>query len=130
MRNQLLNGIWDFSLIRDYGEMPVYSSVSTVPGCFDTRPGEFGERKIGCFRRTVTVSGGKVMLTLAGCGLHTEVFWDGKSIGKSVLPYSREEFVFDSGNAGEHILEIKTDNFMIAEEAMAYGLIDKVMERK
>ena len=115
MRNQLLNGIWDFSLIQDYGETPVYSSVSTVPGCFDTRPGEFGERKIGCFRRPVTVSGGKVMLTLAGCGLHTEVFWDGKSIGKSVLPYSREEFVFDSGNAGEHILEIKTDNFMIAE---------------
>ena len=115
MKIQNLNGLWDFALIPDYGTSPVYNSVSTVPGCFDVRPDEFGKRKIGCYRRKVSVSGGKVMLTLAGCGLHTEVFWDDKSIGKSVLPYNKEELIFDSGCAGEHTLTIVTDNFVPAD---------------
>lgn len=112
MKEQNLNGIWDFSILPDYESVPRFDSISTVPGCFDVRPGEFGKRKIGCYRRKVNVSGGKIMLTLAGCGLHTEIFWDGNSIGKSVLPYSKEEILFDSGCAGEHELVIITDNFI------------------
>ena len=112
MNTQLLNGVWDFALIPDYDTEPVYNTVATVPGCFDTRPGEFGERKIGCYRKEVTVAGGKVMLTVAGCGIHSEIFWDGVSVGKSVLPYTREEYIFDSGVPGKHILTIKVDNFI------------------
>ena len=115
MRITSLNGLWEFALIQDYDTVPDYKSVSTVPGCFDTRPGEFGQRKIGCYRRKVRTSGKKVMLTLAACGLHTEVFWDEKSIGKSVLPYNREELVFEPGEAGEHTLVIMTDNFVTAD---------------
>ena len=112
MNTQLLNGVWDFALIPDYASEPVYNTVATVPGCFDTRAGEFGERKIGCYRKEVTVSGGKVMLTVSGCGIHSEIFWDGVSVGKSVLPYTKEEYIFDSGAAGKHILTIKVDNFI------------------
>ena len=106
MKKQLLNGLWDFASIADYSEAPAYDSAMIVPGCFDVRPGEFGKRKIGCFRRKVTVSGGNVLLSVGGCGLHAEFFWDGRSIGKSVLPYSPEEFLFDSGSAGEHTLTV------------------------
>ena len=112
MKTQLLNGIWDFALVPDSSTKPEYNTVTTVPGCFDTRPGEFGERKIGCYRRKVTVSGGKVMLSIAGCGIHSEIFWDGISVGSSDLPYNKEEYIFDSGAAGEHILEIITDNLI------------------
>lgn len=112
MKNQNLNGLWDFSMIPDHNTVPVYDSVMTVPGCFDVRPGQFGKREIGCYRRKVSVSGGKAMLSIGGCGLHAEFFWDGVSIGKSVLPYTPEEFLFDAGAEGEHTLTAITDNFI------------------
>ena len=112
MKKILLNGVWDFALTANYETSPVFDSAAVVPGCFDVRPAQFSKRQIGHYRRKVTVDGGKVMLTLCGTGLHTELFWDGKSIGKTVLPYSKEEFIFDSGNAGEHTLEIVSDNFV------------------
>lgn len=116
MKKILLNGIWDFAFTANYEEKAVFNSVQTVPGCFDVRPDEFGEQKVGHFRRKVSVFGGNIMLTVGGAGIHYEIFWDGKSIGKSVLAYTKEEFIFDSGTAGEHELVIVCDNFTTRED--------------
>ena len=115
MKKTLLNGIWDFAITADNQSPVVFDSVHTVPGCFDVRPEEFGERKTAYFRRKINTNGGKVMLTVCGAGIHYEIFMDDKSTGKSVLPYAKEEFIFDSGNAGEHTLMIVTDNFISPE---------------
>ena len=122
MKKQNLNGLWAFASLPDYNAVPEFDSVMTVPGCFDVRPGEFGKRKIGCYRREVTTSGGNVLLSIGGCGLHAEIFWDGTSVGKTVLPWSPEEFLFDSGGAGDHILTIMVDNFVPDEPGEMFKL--------
>ena len=122
MKRHNLNGLWDFAMVPDYETHPVYDSIMTVPGCFDVRPGQFGKREIGCYRRKVAVSGGKAMLSIGGCGLHAEFFWDDISIGKSVLPYTPEEFLFDAGAEGEHTLTIITDNFVRDEPGEMFKL--------
>ena len=116
MKRILLNGVWEFGFAADDGRI-VYDSLSSVPGCFDTRSGEFGKRQRAGFKRQVTVSGGDLMLTLDACGLHTQVCWDGVCLASDDLPYSRQEIIVRNAAAGEHTLEIITDNFLTGDPA-------------
>ena len=109
MKIQNLNGIWQFAYSETKPENPVFDSFIGVPGCFDVTPSRSGVRAYGCFKREINCTG-KAMLTIEGAGLHYEVFIDGKSIGKSILPYSKEEFFFDGGSNAKHELMVMVDN--------------------
>ncbi len=115
MKVQNLNGIWQFAYSEEKPENPVFDSFVSVPSCFDNIPGRAGVRACGCYKRNINCSG-KVMLTVEGAGLHYEVFVDGRSVGKSILAYSKEEFFFDCGNITEHELVIIADNKIYSDD--------------
>ncbi|MDD5727909.1 MAG: glycoside hydrolase family 2 TIM barrel-domain containing protein [Victivallales bacterium] len=106
---KMLNGIWDFSFTLK-GEYPDFKSKRIVPSCFDTDGLLFGQRGFGWYRTNIMI-GGMVKLSCRG-GLHYSILWDGREVGNSVLPWSREEFVFNAGEEGKHTLIIKTDNLV------------------
>ena len=116
MKHELyLDGLWDFHFEeippQDYQiEKVKYETVMTVPGCFDTQPQYRFKRGVGFFRTKVNC-GGKVKLEIGGLGLRARIYWDGRLVGSSELPYSKIELYFDAGaETIEHELVIAVDN--------------------
>jgi beta-glucuronidase len=120
MKIQNLNGIWEFAFTDIRSVNPEFDSRLPVPGCFDALSCYFGKRGVGWYRRNV-VCGGNVQLSFTA-GLHAEVFWDGIPVGETALPYTREEFLFDSGIQGEHELLIVTDNLVSGDAGEQFKL--------
>ena len=109
-----LNGFWDFGFSGELEEYPGADKVKfttslPVPGCFDVEPRFKLRRGVGVYRTRV-VTGGPVTLTFDGLGPKAEFFWDGRSIGRCDLPFSREVLRFDAGAEGEHTLIVAVDN--------------------
>ena len=116
MCKTILDGIWRFGFQEGACAEPLSipaTTVAAVPGCFDA--GElFSRRGFGVYRRTVEC-GGNVRLSFSG-GLNIRVFWDGKEVGSSVLPYTLEHYEFNAGRPGRHELAIVADNRFLGTE--------------
>lgn len=108
-----LDGLWQFGFAEGKYADPLMipvNSMAAVPSCFDADPELFGSHGTGVYRRTVECDG-RVRLTFSG-GLFLRIFWDGIEVGKSVLPYTLEDYEFDSGKPGKHELAIVADNVL------------------
>ena len=120
-----LDGLWDFHFEeippQDYQiEKVKYETVMTVPGCFDTQPQYRFKRGVGFFRTKVNC-GGKVKLEIGGLGLRARIYWDGRLVGSSELPYSKIELYFDAGaETIEHELVIAVDHALQLMTKMAH----------
>ncbi|MBQ9502502.1 MAG: hypothetical protein IJU70_10135 [Lentisphaeria bacterium] len=109
-----LDGFWDFGFVGELDEYPGAERVKfttrlPVPGCFDVEPQFKLRRGVGVYRTRVVI-GGPVTLIFEGLGPKAEILWDGKTVGRCDLPFSREEFRFDAGGEKEHTLLIAVDN--------------------
>ena len=116
---QSLDGIWDFSFLGS--DAPKLESVNpkgiacrelaAVPGCFDAAPKYAGRRGVGVYRRSVEAPAGvRLRLRIGALGLRGRILWDGREIGLNELPYSLQEYEFDSGSSSRHELVILIDN--------------------
>ncbi|MCQ2379683.1 MAG: hypothetical protein MJ025_02000 [Victivallaceae bacterium] len=110
MEKTILDGVWRCGYTRDAAKVPCFDHAYAVPGCLDAEPGMFGRQGYACFKRDVVI-GGMVELSLVA-GLHSVVYWDGAEVGRSVLGWSREEYVFDAGSEGRHELVVVCDNVL------------------
>ncbi len=106
-----LDEIWDFAYCQNLEETPEYSSVASVPGCFDAMGLRFNQRGFAYYRRKVKVQQGRQRLRIGSFGLRAAVFWDGDLIAESALAWSPLTAEF-SASAGEHELVIRTDNLL------------------
>ena len=107
-----LDGIWEFAWTKEVSEEAVYDSFAAVPGCFDAEGLRFNQRGIGHYRRSVTLSGAKQRLKIASFGLHAVVLLDGEVLAESFFAWSPLKVDLPEGRAGEHLLEIRVDNFI------------------
>ena len=113
---QPLDGVWDFAWMGDSATPDdidprslACAEVAAVPGVFDTGMPRRHARGVGVYRRRVACDGGLKRLTVGGLGLRGCVFWDGRQIGTSDIPYAEVSFDFDT-TAGWHDLHIAVDN--------------------
>ncbi len=116
---QSLDGIWDFAWLgEDAPKLEAitarrisFTELAAVPGCFDAAPKYAGKRGVAVYRRHVAAPGGTALkLRVGALGLRGRLFWDGKAIGLNELPYSQQEYTFDSGKGDTHELVIFIDN--------------------
>ena len=107
-----LDGIWEFAWTKNEEEVAVYDSFAAVPGCFDAEGLRFNQRGIGHYRRKITLSGKKQRLKIASFGLHALVFLSGEKLAESSFAWSPLIVDLPEGRAGEHLLEIRVDNFI------------------
>ncbi len=109
-----LDGIWEFAFFPGTLEKfqvakTQFSGKCTVPGCFDLLPECRLFRGTGAYRKTVT-AGGMCRLSLGGIGLRAKVFWDGRGIFSTEIPFALQKVDFDAGKSGSHELVIACCN--------------------
>lgn len=120
-----LAGFWDFLFLPqnmlhlaqlDSVDGLAYHEKQVVPGCFDAAGPHKGERGIGIYRRSVSVSrDGMIRLNIGALLLTGRIFWDGKEVGNDVYPYSGVAFEWET-TAGEHELVIAVENRIDTQE--------------
>jgi len=118
-KTESLDGIWDFAWLGadapkleavQFGDI-AYGEIAAVPGCFDAAPKYAGKRGVAAYRRCVAAPGGTMLrLRIGALGLRGRILWDGRELGLNELPYSLQEYTFDSGEGDCHELAILIDN--------------------
>lgn len=113
---RLLDGVWEFAWLGDRVDvnavvpsMEVFDEIAAVPGCFDTAGERIGRRGVGLYRKLFLFPAGPGRLSLDGLGLYARIWFDGREIGRSKLPYATLKFDFPV-EEGLHELVIAVDN--------------------
>lgn len=130
-RITVLDGLWDFAWLgtsKPFDEVGPedgdFRRVASVPGAFDTLPDLAGQRGTGVYRTRVLTAQGtgeRTRLQCDGLGLRGRVFWDGREIAASELPYVPFSTVFAAGDAGWHELAIACDNRLVHSPAALFA---------
>lgn len=115
----LLDGAWEFCFIECDTALDAFDpaklkfdTIAVVPGVFELSPDLFSQRGIGFYRKKIILQdkAKHLKLKLGGLGLHGQIWWDNKSLGEIVLPYSGLNFALPEPVPGEHELIIAVDN--------------------
>ena len=113
-----LNGGWDFRFEegKSLEEVSPVGFAATdrmaVPACWDVAPKYLCKRGTALYRRTFALAEAvpAAWLVVDGMGLRGAFTLDGRSIGSSVMPWSRFELATGPLEAGRHVLEVALDN--------------------